>query len=154
MPTFAALPGFRDFYPAEFALRAHIVGAWRDTARRYGYEEYDGPPLEPLELYIEKSGEEIVRQLYNFEDKGGRAVALRPEMTPSFARMGARGRVECANRSAGSRFRSCSVTSGPSAADCVNTSSGMWTSLAKRILAQTRKFSQSHWILDRQLGDR
>src|SRR5262245_58945228 len=87
MPTFAALPGFRDFYPAEIAVRAHIMGAWRDTARRYGYEEYDGPPLEPLELYIEKSGEEIVRQLYNFEDKGGRAVALRREMTPSFARM-------------------------------------------------------------------
>ncbi len=87
MPTFNALPGFRDFYPADFALRAHIMGAWRETARRYGYEEYDGPPLEPLELYIEKSGEEIVRQLYNFEDKGGRAVALRPEMTPSFARM-------------------------------------------------------------------
>ena len=87
MPSFTALPGFRDFYPAEFAVRAHIMNAWRETARRYGYEEYDGPPLEPLELYIEKSGEEIVRQLYNFEDKGGRAVALRPEMTPSFARM-------------------------------------------------------------------
>ena len=87
MPSFAALPGFRDFYPAEFAVRSHIFHAWRDTARRYGYEEYDGPPLEPLELYIEKSGEEIVRQLYNFEDKGGRAVTLRPEMTPTFARM-------------------------------------------------------------------
>jgi histidyl-tRNA synthetase len=87
MPSFNALPGFRDFYPADFAVRAHIMNAWRETARRYGYEEYDGPPLEPLELYIEKSGEEIVRQLYNFEDKGGRAVALRPEMTPSFARM-------------------------------------------------------------------
>src|SRR5687768_5550494 len=87
MPSFTALPGFRDFYPAEFALRAHITNAWRETARRYGYEEYDAPPLEPLELYVEKSGEEIVRQLYNFEDKGGRKVALRPEMTPSFARM-------------------------------------------------------------------
>jgi histidyl-tRNA synthetase len=87
MPSFAALPGFRDFYPVEFAIRAHITNAWRETARRYGYQEYDGPPLEPLELYIEKSGEEIVRQLYNFEDKGGRQVALRPEMTPTFARM-------------------------------------------------------------------
>ncbi|HSL69673.1 MAG TPA: histidine--tRNA ligase [Longimicrobiales bacterium] len=87
MPSFTALPGFRDFYPAEFAIRAHILNAWRETARRYGYEEYDGPPLEPLELYVEKSGEEIVRQLYNFEDKGGRSVALRPEMTPTFARM-------------------------------------------------------------------
>jgi histidyl-tRNA synthetase len=83
----ATLPGFRDFYPADFAVRAHITDAWRTTARCYGFEEYDGPPLEPLDLYVEKSGEEIVRQLYNFEDKGGRAVALRPEMTPTLARM-------------------------------------------------------------------
>jgi histidyl-tRNA synthetase len=87
MPSFASLPGFRDFYPAEFSIRSHITNAWRDVARRYGFEEYDGPPLEPLELYTEKSGDEIVRQLYNFEDKGGRGVALRPEMTPTFARM-------------------------------------------------------------------
>lgn len=82
-----ALPGFRDFYPPEFAVRSHIVGVWRDVARRYGFEEYDGPPLEALELYVEKSGEEIVDQLYNFVDKGERAVALRPEMTPTLARM-------------------------------------------------------------------
>jgi histidyl-tRNA synthetase len=87
MPTFTSLPGFRDFFPEDYFLRAHIVHAWRETARRYGFEEYDGPPLEPLELYVEKSGQEIVNQLYNFEDKGGRAVALRPEMTPTFARM-------------------------------------------------------------------
>jgi histidyl-tRNA synthetase len=83
----ATLPGFRDFYPADFTLRAHIMRVWREVARRYGFEEYDGPPLEALELYVEKSGEEIVRQLYNFEDKGGRAVAMRPEMTPTLARM-------------------------------------------------------------------
>jgi histidyl-tRNA synthetase len=83
----ATLPGFRDFYPAEYAIRAHITRAWRDVAGRYGFEEYDGPPLESLDLYVEKSGEEIVRQLYSFEDKGGRAVALRPEMTPTLARM-------------------------------------------------------------------
>jgi histidyl-tRNA synthetase len=87
MSSHATLPGFRDFYPAELAARAHIMHAWRDVARRYGFEEYDGPPLEQLELYVEKSGEEIVRQLYTFEDKGGRAVALRPEMTPTLARM-------------------------------------------------------------------
>lgn len=87
MPSFTALPGFRDFLPPDLAVRNHIFNAWRETARRYGYEEYDGPPLEPLELYTEKSGEEIVRQLYNFTDKGGREVALRPEMTPTFARM-------------------------------------------------------------------
>ena len=83
----AALPGFRDFFPAEFAERAHIFEAWRDVARRFGFVEYDGPPLEPLELYTKKSGDEIVAQLYNFEDKGGRQVALRPEMTPTVARM-------------------------------------------------------------------
>ena len=82
-----ALPGFRDFYPAEAALRNHIFRVWRDVAARYGFEEYDGPPLEPLELYTEKSGDEIVGQLYEFADKGGRRVALRPEMTPTLARM-------------------------------------------------------------------
>ncbi len=81
------LPGFRDFYPAEFSHRAHVMGAWRAVAHRFGFVEYDGPPLEPLDLYTRKSGEEIVGQLYNFEDKGGREVALRPEMTPTFARM-------------------------------------------------------------------
>jgi histidyl-tRNA synthetase len=82
-----ALPGFRDFYPQELAERAFIMNAWRDVARRYAFVEYDGPPLEPLELYTKKSGAEIVGQLYNFVDKGGREVALRPEMTPTVARM-------------------------------------------------------------------
>ena len=81
------LPGFRDFYPAEFAERAHIMRVWREIARRYAFVEYDGPPLEPLDLYTRKSGEEIVGQLYNFVDKGDRPVSLRPEMTPTFARM-------------------------------------------------------------------
>src|SRR5688500_11103808 len=87
MATFNALPGFRDFYPDDFAVRAHIMRTWREVARRYGFQEYDGPPLEALELYTEKSGPEIVQQLYSFEDKGGRAVAMRPEMTPTLARM-------------------------------------------------------------------
>jgi histidyl-tRNA synthetase len=82
-----SLPGFRDFYPEDFALRRHIFEAWRRVALRYGFEEYDGPPLESLELYTAKSGEEIVGQLYAFTDKGGRDVALRPEMTPTLARM-------------------------------------------------------------------
>src|ERR671918_384907 len=82
-----ALPGFRDFYPADLALREHIFRTWRQVATRYGFEEYDGPPLEPLELYTAKSGEEIVGQLYSFTDKGGREVSLRPEMTPTLARM-------------------------------------------------------------------
>ncbi len=87
MPNFASLPGFRDFYPEDLAVRNYITEVWRDVARRYGFHEWDGPPLEPTELYIEKSGPEIVQQLYNFVDKGDRAVALRPEMTPTFARM-------------------------------------------------------------------
>ena len=81
------LPGFRDFYPDDTALRNHIFSVWRDVANRYGFQEYDGPPLEPLELYVKKSGQEIVGQLYTFEDRGGRSVAFRPEMTPSLARM-------------------------------------------------------------------
>ena len=89
------LPGFRDFYPSptphgdvwSIDLRNHIFGVWRRTAERYSFREYDGPPLEPLELYTAKSGPEIVGQLYNFSDKGDRAVAMRPEMTPTLARM-------------------------------------------------------------------
>lgn len=85
--TSSSLPGFRDFYPADMALRSYIFRTWREVARRYGFVEYDGPPLESLELYTKKSGEEIVSQLYGFTDQGGREVALRPEMTPTFARM-------------------------------------------------------------------
>ena len=89
------LPGFRDFYPEPLPhpdvwsadARNYIFWKWRAAARRYGFREYDGPPLEPLELYTLKSGEEIVGQLYNFRDKGEREIALRPEMTPTLARM-------------------------------------------------------------------
>jgi histidyl-tRNA synthetase len=84
---FVALPGFRDVYPDALARRRRIFEAWHRVAERYGFEEYDGPPLEPLELYAVKSGEEIVEQLYAFTDKGERRVALRPEMTPTLARM-------------------------------------------------------------------
>ncbi|MEO8909261.1 MAG: histidine--tRNA ligase [Gemmatimonadaceae bacterium] len=82
-----ALPGFRDFYPEQLATRNYLMSVWRDVARLYGFVEYDGPPLEPLELYTKKSGDEIVGQLYSFTDKGGRELALRPEMTPTLARM-------------------------------------------------------------------
>src|ERR1700674_190782 len=81
------LPGFRDFYPTELAERAFIFSKWRDVARRYALVEIDGPPLEALDLYTKKSGDEIVGQLYNFTDKGDREIALRPEMTPTVARM-------------------------------------------------------------------
>lgn len=89
------LPGFRDFYPEPLPhpdvwsadARQHIFDKWRETARRYGFREYDGPPLETLELFTTKSGDEIIGQLYNFADKGDRQIALRPEMTPTLARM-------------------------------------------------------------------
>ncbi|HEY1718168.1 MAG TPA: ATP phosphoribosyltransferase regulatory subunit, partial [Verrucomicrobiae bacterium] len=89
------LPGFRDFYPEPLPhadtwsadARQFIFDKWRETAKRYNFREYDGPPLEPLELFTTKSGEEIVGQLYNFVDKGERAISLRPEMTPTLARM-------------------------------------------------------------------
>ena len=81
------LPGFRDFYPEDCARRNYILSVWRDVASRYGFVEYDGPVLEPIELYRKKSGGELVGQLFDFVDKGERHVALRPEMTPSLARM-------------------------------------------------------------------
>ena len=91
------LPGFRDFYPEPLPhpdvwsadARQYIFDCWREIARRYGFREYDGPPLEPLDLYTLKSGDEIVGQLYNFIDKGDRPVSMRPEMTPTLARMAA-----------------------------------------------------------------
>ena len=82
------LPGFRDLFPEDFARRNYLVGKWKETARRYGFVEFDGPTLESAELYRKKnSGGEILGQLYEFIDKGERAVALRPEVTPTLARM-------------------------------------------------------------------
>ena len=79
--------GTRDFYPEDMRLRNWLFERFHSAARSHGFEEYDAPVLESEELYTRKAGEEIVGQLYNFEDKGGRRVALRPEMTPSLARM-------------------------------------------------------------------
>lgn len=82
-----ALPGFRDFLPDDCAARNYIFARWREVARRYGFVEWDGPILEPTELYKKKSGAEIIDQLFNFTDKGEREVALRPELTPTLARV-------------------------------------------------------------------
>jgi histidyl-tRNA synthetase len=87
MPLFQSLPGFREFPPEALARRNHIFRLWRQAALTFGFVEYDAPVLEPLELYKAKSGEEIEQQLFNFTDKGGREVALRPEMTPTVCRM-------------------------------------------------------------------
>ena len=79
--------GTRDFYPEENATQEFIFASWRGTCRRYGFESYEGPMFESLELFTRKSGAEIEKQLYSFQDKGGRNIALRPEMTPTLARM-------------------------------------------------------------------
>jgi histidyl-tRNA synthetase len=81
------LPGFRDFLPDDCAKRNYIFARWREVARRYGFVEWEGPVLEATELYKKKSGAEIVDQLFNFTDKGEREVALRPELTPTLARV-------------------------------------------------------------------
>src|SRR6266480_2343583 len=81
------LPGFRDFLPDDCAVRNLIFARWREVARRYAFVEWDGPPLEATELYRKKSGTEIVDQLFNFTDKGEREVAMRPELTPTLARV-------------------------------------------------------------------
>ncbi|MDX2186196.1 MAG: histidine--tRNA ligase [Opitutaceae bacterium] len=87
MSSFQTLPGFREFYPDAMARRNHLFRLWRQTAHAFGFSEYDAPVLEPLELYKTKSGDEIEAQLFAFTDKGGREVALRPEMTPTVCRL-------------------------------------------------------------------
>jgi histidyl-tRNA synthetase len=81
------LPGFRDFYPDDCAIRNYVFDTWRHVARSFGFQEYDAPMLEPTELYKRKSGEELKTQLFRFEDQGGRDVCLKPEMTPTLARL-------------------------------------------------------------------
>ncbi|HZL07738.1 MAG TPA: histidine--tRNA ligase [Candidatus Dormibacteraeota bacterium] len=89
--------GARDFYPEDKRLQKYMFGKWREVAERFGYEEYDAPILEPLEIYLAKTGEEIVNeQTYTFEDRGGREVVIRPEMTPTVSRMVAARRQELA----------------------------------------------------------
>ncbi len=83
------LPGFRDFLPEDCATRNYVFAQWRKVGRRYGFVEWDGPVLEPTELYRKKSGAEIVDQLFNFTDKGDREVSMRPELTPTLARVAA-----------------------------------------------------------------
>lgn len=87
--------GARDFYPEDKRVQKYMFAKLRSAVERYGYEEYDAPILEPLEMYLAKSGEEIVKeQTYSFEDRGGRQVVIRPEMTPTVSRMVAARRQE------------------------------------------------------------
>ena len=79
--------GMRDFYPDQMAVQNWLTGIWREVAQRHGFEEYDSPILEHLELYKAKSGDEMVEQIFHLADRGGRELAVRPETTPSLARM-------------------------------------------------------------------
>ncbi len=80
--------GARDFYPEDKRLQKYMFGVWRQVCESFGYEEYDAPILEPLDIYLAKTGDEIVNeQTYTFEDRGGRKVVIRPEMTPTVSRM-------------------------------------------------------------------
>jgi histidyl-tRNA synthetase len=81
------LKGFKDFYPDEMAARREVIDTVEDVARRYGFREIATPAMEDVGMYVDKSGEGIVDELYNFTDKGGREVSLAPELTPTVARM-------------------------------------------------------------------
>lgn len=87
MASFRTVKGFRDFFPEECALRNYIFETWRSVARRYGFVEYEAPIVESTDLYRKKSGDEITSQLFCFQDKADREISLRPEVTPSLARM-------------------------------------------------------------------
>jgi histidyl-tRNA synthetase len=87
MSSLQTLPGFREIYPEECSRLHHIFRVWRQVAISFGFQAYETPVLEPLDLFRAKSGAEIEQQLFSFVDKGGREVALRPEMTPALARM-------------------------------------------------------------------
>lgn len=82
-----SIPGFRDFYPENCFFRNYIFNMWRKTAKLFGFEEYDTPTLEYTEVFTKKSGKEIISQLFNFKDKGGRNVTLKPEVTPSLVKL-------------------------------------------------------------------
>lgn len=99
MSTLSSQPykGTRDYYPADKRVQNYIFEHWKQVAKLYGYEEYGAPTLEPLEVYAAKSGQELANeQTYAFQDRGGRMVAIRPEMTPSISRMVAARRQELA----------------------------------------------------------
>jgi len=81
------LRGFRDFYPEDQEIRREIFETMMEECRRFGFREVDGPSIESVDLYAHKSGEEIMGQMFNFIDKGGREVTLVPEFTPTLARM-------------------------------------------------------------------
>lgn len=87
---FQPLPGFRDFAPADCAVRNYLFNAWKKVAHRYGFLEWEGPTVEATELYLKKSGGELPTQLFRFTDQGDRDITIRPELTASLGRIGSR----------------------------------------------------------------
>ena len=86
---FQPLPGFRDFAPADCAVRNYLFNAWKKVAHRYGFLEWEGPTVEATELYLKKSGGELPTQLFRFTDQGDRDITIRPELTASLGRIAA-----------------------------------------------------------------
>ena len=86
---FQPLPGFRDFSPADCAVRNYLFDAWKRVAHRYGFLEWEGPTVEATELYLKKSGGELPTQLFRFMDQGERDITIRPELTASLGRIAA-----------------------------------------------------------------
>ena len=141
---FQSPKGTRDFYPADLAIRRHIENVWRQTSINHGFDEIDGPTFEHLDLYTHKSGPAIASELFQvFSGKDQEQVAairkrarlphmaLRPEFTPTLARMVAAKRgLNCRDRSSGSRFPATFEPRARNAAGCANSSSGMSISSA------------------------
>lgn len=141
-PKLSLLPykGTRDFYPRDMKLRNWFFGKIKEALARACFEEYNGPMLESLDLYIAKSGEEIANeQTYHFEDRGGRQLAVRPEMTPTVARLVAAKIGELNFPLRWFPSRTFTVTSAPSAAGSANTGRSMWIFSAATLLKPTWK---------------
>ena len=83
----SSVKGTRDFYPPQMAIRNFIIDGWKAVSLRNGFEEYDGPIFEYLKMFQIKSGDEIVEQLFSLKDRGGRDLVIRPEITPTLARI-------------------------------------------------------------------
>eukprot|EP00755_Sulcionema_specki_P004440 Sspe_Gene.30082::Locus_14675_Transcript_1_1_Confidence_1.000_Length_1685::g.30082::m.30082/K01892/HARS, hisS; histidyl-tRNA synthetase len=121
--------GCRDFPPEEMRLRNYLFSNFREVAKLFAFQEYDAPVLEAENLYTRKAGEEIVEQMYNFTTKGGHRVALRPEMTPTLARLVMQKGNSCSCPSSGTASPSAGGTRPSSVVAVGSTTSGIWTSL-------------------------
>jgi histidyl-tRNA synthetase len=123
-----SVKGARDFYPEQMRVRSWLYRMMRKVSESYGYEEYDGPFLEYLELYAAKSGDELVKeQSFVFKDRGGEWITLRPELTPSLARMVAQNKTNSSTLFDGGHLARCGDMNDPKRAVAENFSSGIST---------------------------